>query len=832
MKMMSQKMRTMMMMKFKPKQKKCILFALTLTSLCLPLDSLTIDEKRQSLLQSDTGFANANGGDLSQINLELGQKRKALQQLYTQAQGEYSIALLQSNDPIATELLFKERLSQIAALRAEIKALEDKWKLLSQEGTETDQEGLWHQPDTTIGQLVIDYGSCDFIYLMPPEIAGLKVHVSSQLSVPRAMWSEMLELILANYGIGVKQLNPFLRELFFLRLNQSALVAITDNRDELRLTSPEARICFVLQPHATELRRIFQFLEKFTPQEQMTVQVIGNNIVLIGYAREITEMMKIYDFISMPKHQQEYKLVALQKAQSEEIAKILQVIFEGDGFKFVGDAGDAGKDSHLPFSTDGSTGFRVITLKAPSQSLFLLGKVEQIEKACQIIQDIENRVGEVQDKTVHWYACRHSEAEELADVLGQVYNKMVSSPEAFAIKGAKKRNVDIKETVVKKQDSGDRLVVSPPQIKDDKEKKRTFEKNENFIVDTKTNSIVMVVESYIFPKLKELLKKLDVPKKMVQIDVLLFEKRMADNNTFGLNLLRMGQAASDKHVRSLIWNQGGHSKKKKKHRKDDPDGQRGLLQFIISRHAHGWIPAYDLAYNFLLSQEDISINANPTVTTVNQTAAKIAIVDQISINTGVVEIDTTKATRLKDSFSREEYGITLSITPTIHAKMDDDDEPESPRYIHLSTDLVFDTQKPSKDNRPDVTRRNIKNEVRVADGETVILGGLRRKTLSDNADMVPFLGELPGVGKLFSITRMEDATTEMFIFITPRIVPDKTDEFIKMRQEALLKRPGDVPEFLEELVQARQKEKRKLFENSIKLLLGRPDNSFLQSSRS
>ena len=95
--------------------------------------------------------------------------------------------------------------------------------------------------------------------------------------------------------------------------------------------------------------------------------------------------------------------------------------------------------------------------------------------------------------------------------------------------------------------------------------------------------------------------------------------------------------------------------------------------------------------------------------------------------------------------------------------------------------------------------------------------------------MVPFLGELPGVGKLFSITKMEDASTEMFIFITPRIVPDKLDEFRKMRQNTVNKRPGDVPEFLEELIQSREKEKRKLFEGSMKLLLGRPDNSFLEA---
>ncbi len=836
------------------KQTHILLSSIVLFALSFPqesINSLNIAEKRQSLVSGPAAAKGADSQGLAELNHSLQEKHKELNALYSDAQQSYVKAVSENKSPELVEALFKGYQSQISEVRQEIKGLEDDWKMLASGGQEGDQEGLWHQPDTTIGQLVIDYGSSDYIYLMPPEIATLKAHVSSQLSVPRAMWSEILELILANYGIGIKQLNPFLRQLFFLRLNQADLVAIIDSPDELKLTSPDARICYVLQPPVTELKRIFQFLEKFAPQEQMSIQVIGNSIVMVGYAREVTELMKIYDFISLPKHSHEYKLVALQKAQSEEIAKILQAIFEGDGFRFFGDAQGgnqrSGKESQLPpfMSADGDAGFKVLTMQTPSQSLFLLGKPEQIEKACQIIKDIEERVSEVQDKTVHWYACRHSEAEELADVLSQVYTKMVESPEAFNNEGTKnsrrrdrpQKSNDVKETIVNRTDN-DRLIVSPPKIKEDAQRKKTYEKHENFIVDAKTNSIVMVVESHILPKLRELLKKLDVPKKMVQIDVLLFEKRVSDNNTFGLNLLKMGTAASHKHRRTTLWNQGEHHKKRKrKHHHDDDDheeshGQRGVLQFIISKGQHGIVPAFDLAYNFLLAQEDIQINANPTVTTVNQVPAKIAIVEQISINTGVVEIDTTKATRLKDSYSREEYGITISITPTIHAKMNDEsEEGEGPTFIHLATDLVFDTTKPNDHDRPDVTRRNIKNEVRVADGETVILGGLRRKTQLDDAEMVPFLGELPGVGKLFSITRMDDTSTEMFIFITPRIVPDKHDDFLKMRQETILKRPGDVPEFLQELIQAREKEKRRLFEGSIKLLLGRPDNSFLEAGK-
>ncbi len=830
------------------KQKNILLGSLVLFVLSLPLDSLTISEKRQSLTSGSSGTKSADGNSLAELNAALQAKHDALNKLYLTSQEEYAKALKQNTSPELLEALFKGYIGQINEVRKEVKELEDNWKLLSQGGHEAEQEGLWHQPDTSIGQLVIDYGSGDFIYLMPPEIASLKVHVSSQLSVPRAMWSEMLELILANYGIGVKQLNPFLRQLFFLRISQSDVVAIIDDAEELKLTAPDARICFVLQPNATELKRVFQFLEKFSPQEQMNIQVIGNNIVMVGYAREIQEMMKIYDFISQPKLSQEYKLIALQKAQSEEVAKILQAIFEGDGFKFFGDGGGeiSTKAGNIPFlGGDSGAGFKVLTLQHPTQSLFLLGKQEQIEKACIIIKEIEDRVSEAQDKTVYWYACRNSEAEELADVLAQVYTKMIESPDAFGGKNKdgkrdRSRRSDFKKEEIINRTDNDKLIVSPPKIKPDETRRKVYEKHENFIVDTKTNSIVMVVESYVLPKLRELLKKLDVPKKMVQIDVLLFEKRVTDNNTFGFNLLKMGTAASHKHRRSLLWNEGGHEKRKRsKHHKHHHDkheehhGERGMLQFIISRaQKHGIVPPFDLAYNFLLRQDDIQINANPTVTTVNQVPAKIAIVEQISINTGVVEIDTTKATRLKDSYSREEYGITITITPTIHAKMDgDDEEDEGPRFIHLDTDLVFDTTHGGEANRPDVTRRNIKNEVRVADGETVILGGLRRKNALDNQELVPFLGELPGIGKLFSTTRMEDSTTEMFIFITPRIVPDKLDEFRKMRKEAITTRPGDVPEFLEALVEAREKDKRHLFENSLKLLLGRPDNTFLEGSK-
>ena len=217
-----------------------------------------------------------------------------------------------------------------------------------------------------------------------------------------------------------------------------------------------------------------------------------------------------------------------------------------------------------------------------------------------------------------------------------------------------------------------------------------------------------------------------------------------------------------------------------------------------------------MAYQFMLGQEDVQINASPSVTTMNQTPATIAIVEEVSIDSG----SNDKKQRI---YSRAQYGITIQITPTINM----DDHSNEGGFVTLETDITFDTPKKSPNDRPDVTRRHIKNQVRIGDGQTVIIGGLRRKNSQDNKESIPFLGEIPGIGKLFSHTAMHDDSTEMFIFITPKIIADPIQDAELVRKVECEKRPGDIPEFLHELVRAQETEKRRLFEGSLSVLFGR-----------
>jgi general secretion pathway protein D len=192
-------------------------------------------------------------------------------------------------------------------------------------------------------------------------------------------------------------------------------------------------------------------------------------------------------------------------------------------------------------------------------------------------------------------------------------------------------------------------------------------------------------------------------------------------------------------------------------------------------------------------------------------------VEEISINNGAFPIQTQSGVLIEQSFSRAQYGITIVLTPTIHMGESSED-PDKTDFISLSTNLEFDTTKLSFNDRPPVTRRHIENEVCVADGETVILGGLRRKIEEDTREKIPFLGDLPGIGKLFGAAKSKDISTEMFIFITPRIIRDSVDDLRQIRKMEYQKRPGDIPEFLVCLDVAKKQERKKLFNNSLKTL--------------
>ena len=71
-----------------------------------------------------------------------------------------------------------------------------------------------------------------------------------------------------------------------------------------------------------------------------------------------------------------------------------------------------------------------------------------------------------------------------------------------------------------------------------------------------------------------------------------------------------------------------------------------------------------------------------------------------------------------------------------------------------------------------INKNAIDTNVLVDNGETVVLGGIFEETNNNSHTKVPFLGDLPYVGKLFRRDSKTENKRELLIFVTPRIVND------------------------------------------------------------
>jgi general secretion pathway protein D len=702
----------------------------------------------------------------------------------------------------ASEPEYLALLDEVKAIKREKDALEEKWrKTFADEAAGGDESyALWDVGETTLSQLIMEYGASDYLYIIPQELSAMKISLFSSIPLPRESWGEMIEMILAHNGVGVKKLNAWVKQLYILKLDPSAIEGVVSSEADLTLFNPHARIFYVFSPKAEQVKSVQGFFERFSDPRQTTVQAMASKIILVSTRETVEKLIGLYRAVWEQDRGKVVRLVNLTKIAPLEAEKVLKAVF-----------GDPAAKSRAPFYP-GADELSILTLP---QGLVLAGEGESVQRGEKILSDLEQQLEDPGEKLVYWYSCKHSNPEDIAGVLAQVYDSLIGaamekkaetpppppSPNAPSQEPCPLPVFPCPNTVYNPVLPVNPAFIQPGVI--DTKQKSTFG---NFVVDAKTASILMVVRREELPKIKSLLKKLDVPKRMVQIDVLLVEKKLTDRKQVGINLLNINSNLQVPHETGASF------------QTEDFKPNKGLLQFVFKRPP-GKFPGIDLTYNFLLAQEDLRINANPSVLAINQTPATISIVEEISINNGAIQLDTSTVT-IEKSYTRAQYGTTIVMLPTIHLP-DPEEKAERSGFVSLHTDVTFDTTQLAFDDRPPVTRRHVTNDVQIADGETVILGGLRRKCEEDRREKIPFLGDLPGIGKLFGADKSTDTNTEMFIFITPHIIHDPIEDLRQLRQEEYRKRPGDIPEFLRRLDEAKTKERKGLFDNSIKMLFDR-----------
>ena len=151
------------------------------------------------------------------------------------------------------------------------------------------------------------------------------------------------------------------------------------------------------------------------------------------------------------------------------------------------------------------------------------------------------------------------------------------------------------------------------------------------------------------------------------------------------------------------------------------------------------------------------IISSPRVITANQKQASIEqgveIPYQESSSSGAATISFKKAVlALK---------VTPQITPDNRIILDLNVKKDSVGVVVVTSGGV---------NVPSIDTREISTQVLVNDGQTVVLGGILETTRRDTEKKVPYIGDIPVLGRLFKTTSKQNDKAELLIFVTPKIL--------------------------------------------------------------
>jgi type II secretory pathway component GspD/PulD (secretin) len=125
----------------------------------------------------------------------------------------------------------------------------------------------------------------------------------------------------------------------------------------------------------------------------------------------------------------------------------------------------------------------------------------------------------------------------------------------------------------------------------------------------------------------------------------------------------------------------------------------------------------------------------------------------------------------------KEVGVKLTVTPKVTR--------DGMLRLHILPEfgVLVERVTISSSDVPVVDTRKVDTIALVQDGQTVVLGGMRKKGVSKEENKVPLLGDLPLVGWIFRFEGEDTSVTELVVFITPNII---TQPVLSLDEQVIL----------------------------------------------
>jgi general secretion pathway protein D len=328
---------------------------------------------------------------------------------------------------------------------------------------------------------------------------------------------------------------------------------------------------------------------------------------------------------------------------------------------------------------------------------------------------------------IHVYYCKNATAEELVKVLQEVPTK-----EAGAAKGKKAAPV----------------VSGKVRISADKA----------------TNSLIIVADKEDYMVLEDVIKKLDIPRSMVYIEALIMEVDMSTSLNIGIDWTAFGKATVG-GKETLV---GGGFAPGFPQPADLLKGGLSLGMLTEPLTIAGvTVSNITAIVNAVKTNDDFRILSTPQVLTTDNEEARIYVGENRPFQTRAT---TDVSGGNFESFEYRDVGKTLKITPHVTEN----------RLVRMQVSLEISAVDQAAtlttaSTLPVTLKRTVDTTVIIKDEQTIVIGGLIDDTTTGSENKVPALGDIPLLGWLFRNTNQDSVKTNLYIFITPRVIKNPED---------------------------------------------------------
>lgn len=581
-------------------------------------------------------------------------------------------------------------------------------------------------------------------YIIEGKVQG-KITLQTFQKVPTKDLYSVFEQILAVNGITVVKSGDFYRFVPIRDSSKKALSLYYGNK--LRIPDKDRVVIQLIPLKNLAPATIKKTIAPLVTKNGILLDIPDTNILmLIDLASSAKQIIHVVEALDTDRiSSSDIQLYTTYHSDPEVVAGELKEIFSSMGYS-------SSMDKSLIF----------IPLPRINSILVVTTLEDVIERLDFWMEKLDQPISSGQLSTFVYYI-QNAEAEKLSGVLNTLFAERqkekilggapkTKSPKKNNQKKARRKTPKpkspVQKTSFKVQGGIDSDLTGDIQI----------------IPDVDTNSLIIRTMPKNYPAILEIIKKLDLLPQQVLIEVLIMDLTLDDQTRTGIEWALKG-TIGNKGIANGDRIAGG--------------GVTGPASTLGAEIGNTATSLFAPGASFFVQQKDrfigllqafasdskVNIVANPILITSDNKEANISIADDIPIQSSTITTPTAGQPLTQSTIEFRSVGIKLGIIPKIN----------SDNFVNLKIDQEISNLGPVFQNTPSFTTRTMKTEVVLKDNQVLVMGGLMRTTETKTIEGIPFLMDIPFLGRLFSTYGTTTNKTELMLFITPHIISNTED---------------------------------------------------------